>query len=127
MKPFFQFVVGEEDVACPEASDASGGGFEAHVLDGCADGLDVCQFHEVFVLGVVFSVVQAFGVHDEYDDRCLFQYPGGVDGGGDEFFTMAFRSAPRMTMNFQGWAFFSEGAHIPASRIWSRSSWGMGF
>ena len=35
---------------------------------------------------MVFSVVQAFGVHDEYDDRCLFQYPGGVDGGGDEFF-----------------------------------------
>lgn len=86
MEPFFQFVVGEEDVAGPEASDAAVCGFEAHVLDGGADGLDVCQFHEVFVLGMVFAVVKAFGVHDEYDDRRLFQHPGGVDGGGDEFF-----------------------------------------
>lgn len=86
MEPFFQFVVGKEDVAGPEASNVAVGGFEAHVLDGSADGLDVGQFHEVFVLGMVFAVVQAFGVHDEYDDRRLFQHPGGVDGGGDEFF-----------------------------------------
>lgn len=76
MEPFLQFIVGKEDVAGPEASDVTVGGFEAHVLDSSADGLDVGQFHEVFVLGVVFAVVQAFGVHDEYDDRRLFQRPG---------------------------------------------------
>ena len=85
MEPFLQFVIREENVASPETSDVSGSCFEAHILDGCTDGLDISQFHHVLVRRVGLTIVHALGIHYEYNDRCLFQDACCIDGRRNEF------------------------------------------
>ena len=84
-EPFLQLIVSEEDIAGPETADVMRRRFEAHVLDRCADGLDVSELHHVLVAGVGLAVVIALGIDDKDDDRRLFEYARGVDGRRDEF------------------------------------------
>lgn len=54
-QPVMEFVVGEEDVADPQASDAHGGSLEGHVFSSGADGLYVGKFVD-FSAAVQLSV-----------------------------------------------------------------------
>lgn len=43
-QPFFQFMVGEENIAGPEAADGEIRRRQRHILDGRADGFDITEF-----------------------------------------------------------------------------------
>ena len=84
-QPVMEFVVGEEDVADPQASDAHGGSLEGHVFGSGADGLYVGKFVDFFSGSPVVGEGAALGIYDEYQYRCLFHALQGEAGVGEEF------------------------------------------